>query len=176
MECRRAVKVLKNSQCHALILQERREAIKSPVRHTMNNPVPSPSSEDSRLDEWGKYIKKREDVMKIDKDGVLEAIRDHNPTITAVNVNVDEDDGGVNDWGAAGRYLGNSKHVQHLEMNFWSIMDSLDLQSFCDGFVDNKSIESLDISFYWIDVEHDVEDDNDDDNEQMRLRSFLNEL
>eukprot|EP00956_Cyclotella_meneghiniana_P026792 scaffold58728_cov20-Cyclotella_meneghiniana.AAC.1 len=54
---------------------------------TMNDPVPS--SEDSRLDEWGNYIKKREDVIRIEDDGVLEAIHNNNPAVTAVMVQAD---------------------------------------------------------------------------------------
>eukprot|EP00956_Cyclotella_meneghiniana_P004581 scaffold5639_cov70-Cyclotella_meneghiniana.AAC.3 len=139
----------------------------------MNKPVPS--SEDSRLDEWGKYIKKSEDVIRIDDDGVLEAIRNNNPAITAVEVHAGGDDGEISNWGAVGRYLRQSKHVKHLAMNFFGIIDSLDLQSFCDGLAVNKSVESLEI---YLDIESDFDDDgNEVDNEQERLiRSFPSEL
>eukprot|EP00956_Cyclotella_meneghiniana_P032182 scaffold87370_cov37-Cyclotella_meneghiniana.AAC.1 len=110
----------------------------------MNKPVPS--SEDSRLDEWGNYIQRREDVLSINDDGVMEAIQNNNPAITAVRVDVGYDDDEateISDWGAVGRYLGSSRHVKHLNLEFWGIIDSLDLKSFCDGLAINTSVESL---------------------------------
>eukprot|EP00956_Cyclotella_meneghiniana_P021383 scaffold38911_cov36-Cyclotella_meneghiniana.AAC.1 len=133
----------------------------------MNNQVLS--SEDSRLDEWGDYIQRKEDVIRIKDDGVLEAIQNNNPAITAVSVHVDEeDDDDISDWGAVGRHLGNTTHVKHLYLEFFEIMNSLDLSSFCDGLAVNTSVESLQMQLCFT--------YNDDDDYNARLDSFPDDL
>eukprot|EP00956_Cyclotella_meneghiniana_P021384 scaffold38912_cov84-Cyclotella_meneghiniana.AAC.1 len=133
----------------------------------MNNPVPS--SEDNRLDEWGEYIQRKEDVIRINDGGVMEAIQNNNPTITAVSVHVDEEDEDeISDWGAVGRHLGNSTHVKHLTLEFFEIMNSLDLSSFCDGLAVNTSVESLEMRLCFT--------YNDDDDYNARLDSFPDDM
>jgi hypothetical protein len=62
------------------------------------------------INEWGEYIVKSEDIIRlevddalaiIDVDHVLDSIQQNNPAITAVEVA-----GGVDDWRQAGKIIG----------------------------------------------------------------------
>jgi hypothetical protein len=68
------------------------------ITNTLLNMEYSSNTADDKIDEWGKYIVKSEDVMRIgsedsddeldgeDSAGVLDCIKQNNPAITAVHV------------------------------------------------------------------------------------------
>jgi hypothetical protein len=95
------------------------------------------------MNEWGRYNQRREDArVSLHQENVIEAIQDDNPSITSVQVPLKSEL--QIDWGAAGKCLGNSTHVKHLDLNIVDLVNS-NLSLFCEGLVLNRSIESLGI-------------------------------
>jgi hypothetical protein len=74
----------------------------------------TPSTSDNLIiNKWGECIMKSEYIIRIDADDVLDNIQQNNPAITAVEVA--DDDGG---WLPDGEIIGNSRHLQFLELTF----------------------------------------------------------
>jgi hypothetical protein len=75
------------------------------------------------MDEWGKYIVKDEDIVRIDKVGVLENIQTNNPAISSVQVDFDHHEYWRNyddlievDWDVAGKSIGASQAIKFLDL------------------------------------------------------------
>lgn len=94
------------------VSKERDVKQRLPARSTMEPSTNTTAS--AIIDEWGKYIVKDGDILRINKAGVLESIQKNNPAITAVKVKVDDDNDSDDDdlievdrievdWDAAGK-------------------------------------------------------------------------
>jgi hypothetical protein len=101
------------------------------------------SRRDVTTDDWGKYIVKWDDIIRIERDGVLENIKHQNPAIKAVDVDWNTDD--LIDWATAGKSIGTSNHISYLAVHIREIRDPYDVQAFFRGLAMNKSIIALKI-------------------------------
>eukprot|EP00956_Cyclotella_meneghiniana_P020634 scaffold36680_cov51-Cyclotella_meneghiniana.AAC.3 len=122
------------------------------------------------MDEWGEYTVQKCDVFDIrqEQGEVMEAIESNNSTVTAIQVKswenlvcdfdesetsfnewnsaYDDDDGDtvrVFDWTRAGKAIGSSKHLRHLELHLGRFDPAENVTLFCHGLALNTSIESL---------------------------------
>ena len=116
------------------------------------------------MNEWGEYELEKHEV-DIGLEGVLKAIKNNNPAITAVRLMVNGDYNYC--WADVGEYIGKSGYVSHLKLlsdeNFPS---QEDVSVFCKGLACNKSIKSLEIT-----VTH---EDDFPINASKLLASYLN--
>ena len=122
------------------------------------------------MDEWGEYNVQKCDIFEIrQEDGeIMEAIGNNNSAVTGIRVNgweniydIDEsnsllngwnkeyyDDNGdliayVFDWERAGKTVGDSKYLRHLELRLGIFDPTQNVILFCRGLALNTSIESL---------------------------------
>lgn len=92
----------------------------------------------------GEYEPEKHEV-DIGLEGVLKAIKNNNPAITAVRLTVNGDYNYC--WADVGEYIGKSGYVSHLKLLFDEDFPSQeDVSVFCKGLACNKSIKSLEIT------------------------------
>ena len=96
------------------------------------------------MNDWGEYdLEKLEVDMR--SEGVLQAIKNNNPAITAVRLTVNATDYCC--WADVGEYIGKSDYVRHLKLLFDEDFPSQeDVRVFCKGLACNNSIKSLEIA------------------------------
>ena len=98
-------------------------------------------STNSSLDEWGEYTGKTTKIW-LEGEGVLQSIQDNGPGVRSVDIQISDE--AVIDWSVAGVILGESKHVEHVYLEYGGYAVD-EMMKFCRGFGRNTSVKRLEI-------------------------------